>query len=169
MLVALGAAALIVSTPAAAGPIRTIKLNWTERTVGSRPPMTFKVTSVTLARHAWSVRATITNRSRAGARIRSADERAFPHQYNFAVAWFNSCPPHAYSCERGINSWPSLHATYAKPALPKELGPGESWSGVFGGPGLPPQGKLIYVTFGTFVFRSQGTAVGWITNGSFKR
>jgi hypothetical protein len=168
-VVAIALAASAVTSAAVAADGKTLRLNWVDTTPSNRPAMTFKVASVTLTPRAWSVRATIVNRSKEPAEIVRADARAYPHQYNFAVAWFSACPPHAYSCERGINSWPSLRAAYAKPALPKELGPGESWSGVFGGPGLPPQGKLVYVTFGTFVFRLRGTALGWITNGSFKR
>ncbi len=168
-VVATALAASAVTSAAVGADGKTLRLNWVETTPSYKPTMTFRVASVTLTPKSWSVRATIVNRSKETAEIVRADPRAYLQQYDFTVAWFNICPPHAYHCERGSNSSPSLRATYAKPALPKDLRPGESWSGVFGGPGLPPQDKLVYVTFGTFVFRSQGTALGWITNGSFKR
>jgi hypothetical protein len=43
-----------------------------------------------------------------------------------------------------------------KPALPKVLAPGKSWSGTFAGIGAPPNGTYVRVLFGWF----SGPAVG---------
>jgi hypothetical protein len=43
-----------------------------------------------------------------------------------------------------------LYATRFDPPLRRRLTPGDSWTGVFSGPGLVPRGRDLRIVFGTF-------------------
>jgi hypothetical protein len=127
----------LVSTASA----RTIKLNWLEqrsRAYYPTTPMTFSVKDVTIVGTKWSVHAAFTNRSGVTMRIRPSLGNYYA-PYGFGLAW-----------SKGGGNLDELRYTSAKPALPTRLGPGKTWSGVFGGRGRLPRGVLIYVAFGPF-------------------
>jgi hypothetical protein len=144
-VVALVAAGVLAT--AAAADARTIPLNWVEqRSADYFPyPMTFKVKDVVLTAKAWSVHASFTNRSKVSLKIAPPfGDYYAPH--TFGLGWA-SCVQGSLGPECGLKT---LDYTYAKPKFPRQLQPRQTWSGVFGGLGRPPKGKLIYVTFGTF-------------------
>jgi len=153
----------LVAVPSAQA--QTIKLNWVEQRSATYFPvaMTFKVKDVTLGKKAWSVRASFTNRSRKAIRITRTPTTQYSYlRFGLGVPAVRTQPGFTNT---GLEP---MTATYAKPAIPPFLRSGRTWSGVFGGPGLPPKGKLIHVTFGVF------TAAGerdwsWVTDHGFKR
>lgn len=169
---ALTAAVLVGAAGASAKPLaqpakpRVIKLNWIEQRTATYFPiaMTFRVREVTLGKKAWSVRASLTNRSTKAIRITRHSEDADYTLYSFALGV-------PYYIQAGISKRPSLtplNASYARPTFPTFPRPGKSWSGVFGGPGLPPRGKLINVVFGVFSVPGE-QEWSWITEHAFKR
>lgn len=143
---------------------RTIKLNWVDRVTSDfgYQPMTFKVASVTITARAWSVRGSVTNRSKRAVRI-ARPAPGYPQQYAFGLGWASACPPPNTACRLDTRRW-----TYAKPALPSRLRPGQRWEGVFGGPGVVPRGTLVNVTFGRFVPAGETQGFNWITQRAFK-
>ncbi len=155
------AVALIVAPAASA---KTLTLNWVEQASATYYPatMTFKVKSVTTGAHAWSVRASVTNRSNTTIRLVKAVTIASPHyQYPFSLLFAPVCKPPAISCQLEI-----LAATYFRSAKPTQLRSGKTWTGTFGGPGLPPRQKLINVGFGEFVVGKK--TFSYITTHAFK-
>ena len=156
--------ALVVGVPAASA--KTIRLNWTERISNEfgYVAMTFKVKDVVLGRNAWAVHGSVTNRSRKTIQIVRPIEMTSLQQYGFGLGFTpTSCSQGHATCGLDL-----LLATYARPRLPASLPPGRSWSGVFGGPKLPPKGKGIAVTFGYFrVSRDQHYS--YATTHEFRR
>ena len=144
---------------------KTLKLNWVEQASATYYPaaLTFKVQTVTLGVRAWSVRASVTNRSTKTIRIVKAVTIAAPrYQYPFSLLFAPICKPPNISCQLEV-----LAATYFKPAKPPQLRPGQTWTGTFGGPNLPPIRKLINVGFGEFVVGDK--SFSYITTHAFKR
>ena len=145
---------------------RVIKLNWVEQRSAAQFPvaMTFKVKEVRIGKKAWSVRASFTNRSTKTIRITRHPEMADYALFSFALGV-------PYYIQAGYSRRASLRAllaSYARPLYPMFLRPGQSWSGVFGGPGVPPKGKLINVVFGVFSVPGEQDW-SWITTHAFKR
>lgn len=155
---------LVALALAPAVQARTIKLNWVDRVTSDfgYQPMTFKVGTVVLTAKAWAVHASVTNRSGTALRIASP-LNTYPAQYTFGLGWAPKCPPPSTSC-----ALETLRRTYSKPALPKTLRPGQTWKGVFGGPGKPARAKLISVTFGYFVPAGKSDGFSWISQRAFK-
>lgn len=154
--------ALAVVTVATAGEGRTITLNWTESNRGAnRPLMIFTVRSITLTGARWSVRASVTNRSRKTIRITQANLQFHPPEYGFGLLVPpRPCAPGVY-CE-----WPYLGATQFRPRLPSALRPGQNWTGVFSGRGTLPRRRLLPIVFGRFV--ADGEPFHWITQHTFR-
>jgi hypothetical protein len=169
----LAVAALVASPAAPTAASRTIKLNWVEqrsKAYYADTPMTFKVKDVTLTARAWSVHASFTNRSELTLRIVRPRGRAANYYapYGFGLGW-----GHGLASGASTTTLETLQDNYAKPAFPRELRPGQTWIGVFGGLGLPPKGLVIYVSFGLF-YPPGAPANGvkefdWITMHAFKR
>jgi len=142
--VAVAVALLFVPSASA----KTLTLNWVEQrsTAYYAEAMTFKVKDVTIGLRAWSVHASFTNRSQVTLRIRRTLGDYYA-SYDFGLGWANCTNPGGFaSC--GLQT---LKYTYAKPVFPKQLLPRQTWSGVFGGPGIPTHGLLINVVFGVFL------------------
>ena len=165
------AAVAVAATPTAfAGPLaapskpRVLEVNWVERTTRDfgYEPMTFKVAKVTITAKAWAVHASVTNRSTRKIRIARPLE-TYPPQYTFGLGWAPKCEPPATACPLDTRK-----RTYARPAIPAALRPGQTWAGVFGGPGSVARGKLIYVTFGRFVPAGATSGFNWVTQSAFK-
>ncbi len=162
---ALGCAAGLALVLVPSAQARTIKLNWVEQRSATYFPvaMTFKVKDVTITKAAWSVHATFTNRSKKTIRI-SRKPAAYYARYSFGLGIPNVVRQPGF-----VNTeLETLNATYAKPAFPKQLRAGQIWTGVFGGPGLPPTGKLINVTFGVFSAPGIDKEWSWVTDHAFK-
>ena len=142
---------------------QTIKLNWLDRTTTDfgYQPMTFKVSTVVITAKAWAVRASVANGSKRVLRI-VAPEGGYPPQYAFGLGWGKPCAEGTHGC--GLQT---LRRTYSKPAIPRTLRPGQTWKGVFGGPGKPARGKLINVTFGYFLVPGQQDGFSWISQRAF--
>jgi hypothetical protein len=162
--IALCVLAALVLALAPGAQARTITINWVERTSADfgYQPMTFKVTTVVITAKAWAVRASVTNRSRRALNI-VAPADTYPPQYTFGLGWGKPCAEGTHGC--GLQT---LRRTYSKPALPRTLRPGQTWKGVFGGPGKPVRGKLINVTFGFFVAAGEQDGFSWISQRSFR-
>jgi hypothetical protein len=168
----LGAAvAVTIDATASAQPLvtkarpRVLELNWVEQRSNTSFPiaMTYKVKRVTIGKKAWSVRASFTNRSKKAILITRHSENADYTLFSFALA----VPSYIQSGAGPRPTVTSLNASYARPTFPTFLLPGRTWNGVFGGPGLPPKGKLINVVFG--VFSAPGEQEwSWITDHAFK-
>lgn len=158
---ALTACALVLVPSAQA---RTIKLNWVDRISADFGylPMTIAVRQVVITPRAWAVHASITNRSRKAIRI-AKPIVSHPPQYTFGLGWAPKCPPPSFSCKLETRDF-----TYAKPPFPGILRPGQTWKGVYGGPGRPAKGKLIYGTFGYFVPAGARDGFSWLTQNAFK-
>jgi hypothetical protein len=93
--------------------------------------------------------------------VEHASTTYHPPQCSFGLGWARACKPPAISC-----ALDKVAFTYAKPTVPTSLRPGQTWTGVFGGPGRPLRGKLINVTFG--YFQVGGRGFSWITTHAFK-
>lgn len=160
-VVAAGTVAALLVVPSAAAKILT--LNWVEKASGDQYPaaMTFRVKSVTLTRKSWATHASFTNRSSKTIRIVKPTD-TYPPEYTFGLGWASACKPPAIAC-----ALDTRNRTYSKPSLPTLLRPGQTWSGVFGGPGLPKKGLLVYVLFGHFLL-PDGKDFDWITTHSFR-
>jgi hypothetical protein len=142
---------------ASSASAKTLKLNWVEqRSKAYYPttPMTFKVKDVVTVGTKWSVHAAFTNRSTVHIRIR----RTLGNYYaplDFGLTWAHG----------------GLQYSFAKPAIPKQLRPGQTWSGVFGGRGRLPKDLLISVAFGPFYPPNAPQTVkefNWVTQHNFK-
>jgi hypothetical protein len=117
---------------------KTLKLNWVEqrsKTYYPTTPMTFKVKDVVTVGPKWSVHAAFTNRSTVPIRIRRTLGNYYA-PFDFGLTWAH-----------GGGGLDQLRYSFAKPALPKQLRPGQTWSGVFGGRGRPKD-LLISVASG---------------------
>ncbi len=165
--VALVAAGVLAT--AAGADARTIRLNWVEQRSADYFPqaMTFKVKDVVLTTKAWSVHASFTNRSKVTLKIGPSLGTNYA-LYTFGLGW-GHCVPNGPGSTCGLAT---LKYTYAKPKVPTSVGPGQTWSGVFGGPGRPAKGKLINVIFGTF-YPPGSPANGvkefdWVSSHAFK-
>jgi hypothetical protein len=163
VIVALAVA--VLAAPAAASPPRPIKLGWVEQASATYYPaaMTFMVRTVTFGAKAWSVSASVTNRSTKTIQVvRSVTIQAPRYHYAFSLLSPPECKPPAIMCPLVV-----FAATYFKPAKPSRLGPGQTWSGVFGGPRIPPRGRLISIGFGDFAV--PGDTFSYVTQHGFKR
>lgn len=158
------AALLVALCFVPAAQARTIKLNWVEKISYDYgyQPMTFKVKDVVVTSKAWAVHATIVNRSKFSLRVVPPVVDDTPSHYGFSLLWAPKCAPPANSCRLD-----ERRATYFKPRFPTPLRAGTNWRGVFGGPGLPPRRKLIYIGFG-FFHASATVNFDWVTQRAFK-
>jgi hypothetical protein len=140
-----------------------LKLNWVEQRTKAyytSTPMTFKVKDVVLVSRNWSVHASFTNRSTAAIRIRPSLGNYFA-PYNFGLGWSAG----------GGQQLDVVRYSFARPVFPKQLRPGQTWSGVFGGRGQLPNGLIINVIFGPFYPPTAPQTVkefNWITSHAFK-
>jgi hypothetical protein len=142
MVVATGA--LLSPTVTIATTRQTLRLNWVEqrsKVYYSSTPMTFRVKDVVLQRTSWAVHGSFTNRSGVVLRIRRS-LGSYYAAYDFGLAWSSGLGA-GHDLEE-------LRYSFARPRFPAQIRPGQSWSGVFGGRGHPPSGRLVYVVFGTF-------------------
>lgn len=168
----LAIAALAAAPAAPSAGARTIKLNWVEqrsKAYYADTPMTFKIRDVTLTARAWSLHASFTNHSELILKVgRPTGRGNFYAPYGFGLGWGQGLASGA-----STTTLETLKNNYARPAFPKELRPGQTWSGVFGGFGVPPKGLVIYVTFGLFYppgAPNNGVKeFSWITQHAFKR
>jgi hypothetical protein len=118
---------------------------------------------VTFGAKAWSVSASVTNRSTKTIQVvRSVTIQAPRYHYPFSLLGPPECKPPAIMCQLVV-----FAATYFKLAKPSRLGPGQTWSGVFGGPKIPPRGRLISIGFGDFAV--PGDTFSYVTQHGFKR
>jgi hypothetical protein len=125
----------------AAAP-QVLHLDWYETDAG----LSYSVRSIALTADGWRVEASVANRRA------TAIDVVFPHQaghtkFGLIVSTRRELPR--------TNQFAALRTPFfeqdERPPVPTTLGPGESWSGVFSGPGRPPQGAYLRVTFGRFV------------------
>ena len=153
MLLATGALALPATGSSLTADPVTFELGWSERAVSrGKVVMTFRVKLVHLEFEAWAAQVTFANRSRKTVTIKP----------QFALLVTNTKESERYE---------ALVARRAKPALPKTLRPGQSWTGTLAGPGRPRRGTWVRFNFGYFVGAhlfpdSRGFA--WITDRSFQ-
>lgn len=158
--VALAAAAFVV--PSAAGA-RTLTLDWIETTGFGYPAMTFTVKSVAIHRRSWSVRASVTNRSRGDIRVVTEPSPYLPYRFGLLV------PSHGL--RHGLPETLSHDATWRAavsfaPKLPAVLQPHHRWRGTFSGRGELPRRRPISVTFGVFASPRLGD-FSWTTAHAF--
>jgi hypothetical protein len=118
-----------------------VRVAWRE----SDGALDYAVRSIEITDRGWRVEASVTNR---GSR---ALDVLYPHRaahtrFGLIVSmrrelprtrWLRDLPPRFYEQDE-------------RPPVPTTLHPGESWSGAFSGPGRPPRGAYVRVTFGRF-------------------
>jgi hypothetical protein len=121
---------------------QTIALGWRESDGG----LTYSVRSIAVTEDGWRVEASVTNRRR------DALDVLYPHlaghtRFGLIVSTHRELP----STDRFADLETPFFEQEEHPPVPTTLQPGESWRGVFSGPGRPPRGTYIRVTFGRFV------------------
>jgi hypothetical protein len=125
-------AVVVLAVPSAA-QARTIELGWREHDgIGV---MSFSVSTLTLGNDEWTIRGSFTNHSNVALRI----DRRF-----FALGVFATSD---LSRPAAL-----IRATSFSP-VPIRIGPGKTWRGRFGGPGVPSRGSYLRVRFGRFIGR----------------
>jgi hypothetical protein len=157
---AVAVAALVASPPVSATTIRT---RWLETTNAGYPAMSFRVTSLSVGRGSWSVRASVTNRSRTEIRIVTEPSPYLPYRFGLFVPSLKS--PHGLP--ETLSRDPTWRAAVSfAPKLPAVLSPGRTWGGTFAGRGSLPSGRQISVTFGVFASPRLGD-FSWTTAHAF--
>jgi hypothetical protein len=153
------------STTASMKP-QTVELGWRETaSLEERPVLEFEVESILFRPRRWTVRGSVTNRSRVRFAILAPDAIEILEAEKQNWTWFG------LTWTAGSRGAPVriVHAESYRPALPKILEPGQTWTGTFSGPPFAVQGRPIRVTFGMFVPRSAPprhypAQIGWITD-----
>jgi hypothetical protein len=128
------------------------RVNWTESAdphnlLGG--PIVFRVRTIRLGPHGWTVGAAVTNETKEPLRIVYGHEPAGSNAFGIRVG---EAPGRALE----------FH-----PPVPTLLRPGEGWSGTFSGPDTLAAGELVRVQFGQF-----GTAHAdrftWVTDHAYR-
>jgi hypothetical protein len=123
-------------TTTATSPARpqTSTLNWVETAGRPGERLVVRVTSLTLGRRSWSVRASLTNDTSAQLFIGK------PHSHQSG----------AFGLLTATAASTGLTASRYAPPLPAALRPGQTWNGSFGGSGTVGEGRPLRLVFGTF-------------------
>lgn len=148
---AVTALVLALAFPAAAAA-RTITLNWSERAPDTGPlVMTFRVGKLVAREKAWGATVSFTNRTKVRLRI---------------------VPRFGLGVYKTRKQQPTrvLPAVVFNPALPRMLGPGQTWTGAFAGATGIPDGVYIRAIFGVFIGKVPpplGPRMAWVTDHVF--
>ena len=150
------ALAVTLAAPATAAAPRVVTLNWEETArSGGQSVMTFKVDKVTFTGTGWGVTGSYTNRSTKTIRL--------------IESWFSlrAYRTRAYGPRARFGRF---RARSVSPRPPRELAPGQTWRGGFGGRGLPQRGRFVRVVFGDFApsFFNVRAPWAWITDHTFR-
>jgi hypothetical protein len=121
---------------------QTLRLNWHESDAG----LTTTVRSIAVTANGWRVEASVTNRRPDALDVLSL-HRMHATRFGLIVSRRRELP----RTGRFADLRTPFFATRATPPVPTTLRPGESWRGSFSGPGRPPRGVFLRVTFGRFV------------------
>ena len=126
------------------GPLRTVRVHWTELHAlpftGSGSAVTVRVRKVELGRQGWRITGGVTNRSKTPIQIYPGTNQARSNGFSLAYA----------TRSQGFNELVVANAGDFRPALPNVLNPGQSWNGTFAGVEVIPGGKQFYVGYGVF-------------------
>lgn len=121
---------------------QTIRLGWREADAG----LVYTVRRIEVTTDGWRVEASVTNR-----RPRALDvlglHRPGKVRFGLIVSTRRRLPP----ARQLHDVHTPFFAARTTPPVPATLRPGQSWSGSFAGPGRPPRGAYLRVTFGRFV------------------
>jgi len=153
----LAALVAAVALPASASPLAAdpsrFQLDWSERAVSrGKVVMTFRVKVVHFEFQAWSAEVTFVNRSRQTVTVKP----------QFALLLSRTKQGERYE---------ALVARRSRPALPKTLRPGQSWTGIIGGVGRPRTGTFVRFNFGYFAGSNlfpDSKGFAWITDHVFQ-
>ena len=126
-------------------------LNWTEsgdphNLLGG--PIVFRVRTLRIGPHGWSVSAEVVNRTKEPLRIVYGHE---PGHNDFGIR---------------IGDAPG-RALRFRPPVPFLLRPGERWSGTFSGPDALARGELVHVQFGQFG-TLHADRFTWVTDHAYR-
>jgi hypothetical protein len=141
---------------------RVYKLNWTERaTFSGYKMMTFQVKKLEVGPNGWKATVSFRNDSTKTILLPKGGPQS-PRSWGLGV--FTSAASQRVE-ERGNYE---IKATTIEPALPKELKPGQSWSGTFAAPEPPRARRWLHVVFGVFFWKGtpppqMGPYFLWIT------
>jgi hypothetical protein len=117
--------------------VRTIELNWHE---GSG--LRILIRRLVIRANTWSVSATLTNGTRSTFVIGRPHH---PGQTEFGVLALDSSDVNAIDA-----AGPGVNATRFAPALPRPLGPNDTWSGTFSGRGRLSGARYVRIELGRF-------------------
>jgi hypothetical protein len=141
-LPALGAIVLLVGCGSTSGfraaAPTTRTLDWHDESGPPQHRMIVVVHRLIVRRDGWSVDAKVTNGTDRTLVISRVHR---PYQTKFGIA-------ETPGDERAVP--PQRFATRFLPPLRRRLAPGDSWEGVFSGPGRLPRARDLRVVFGTF-------------------
>lgn len=164
-------AIVVLATVALAAPTaartKTLPLDWIE-TTRSRfgyPAMTFRVQSVTIGGSAWSVRASVTNRSAEQIAVVTVPSPYLAYRFGLLASKPRRRGPFPETLSHA-RTW--FGAISFAPSPPAVLGRGRTWRGTFSGRGTIPRATLIRVTFGDFLSRRLQWSFSWATTDAFR-
>jgi len=162
-----GLAATLALVVAGAAQARTIPLHWKETLspLYGYPAMTFTVDSITVAGSAWSVKASVTNRSKGSIRV---SLKGTPYGGPYAQYTFGIFIPSPCTKAGQIMCSDRTYATKWIPRVPSVLSPGQTWRGTFSGTRALPHGLLLSVMFGYFYASTPKKDFSYVTQHEFK-
>jgi hypothetical protein len=141
---------------------RVYNLNWTERaSFNGYKMMTFNVKKLEVGPNGWKATVSFRNDSTKTILLPTGGPKS-PKSWGLGV--FLSAASQRVE-EQGNYE---IRATTIEPPLPKELKPGESWSGTFAAPEPPRARRWLHLVFGVFFWKGSpppglGQYFLWIT------
>jgi hypothetical protein len=139
---------------------RVLKVGWNERKSFEQGFMAFHVSKITVSPNSWSVTASFTNHSQYT--ISTVPGTTTGRGSGLSILYY--VPPSPGAATGGYLALP---AQTRRPAVPV-LGPGGTWSGVFGARGRLPRKKDLYFGFGWYTGDGLGGGFNWITVHRFR-
>ena len=172
VLVALACA--LCSAPTAAA--KTIKVDWRESVgISGGGRIEFRITKIVATTRGWTVTAAIRNATKARVGIDPAGRTygaASPNPvWRDGMALLELHRVINVNIGGYDNQWWEHKATTFRPALPRSLAPGASWTGTLGGRAKLKPGQSFSLGLGLFLPQnpeSGGSSVIWITDHSFR-
>ncbi len=152
-------------------PPQSARLDWKERYPSTQPALVFGVSRFTVTREGWQADISVENRSDVAWTV--GDPRIGP-ELAFGVVLFPNDDLDELERRSRDGDLPALRAatTYA-PALPRQIGPRETWQGAISAPGALAGGLWVRLSFGPFASVGDPpdgaqTPVVWYTDHAYR-
>jgi hypothetical protein len=142
---------------------RVLQLNWTEsaRDLKGNDLMTFQVKTLEVGPNGWKAKVSFRNASTKTILLPKGGPRS-PQSWGLGV--FTSATSQRVEDQGNYE----IKTKAIEPALPADLKPGQSWSGVFSAPEPPRARRWLHLVFGVFFWKGKppaglGPYFLWIT------